>query len=400
MDTIKIIKEKYNLLAKTLNEKQRRFWAWAEAIVLWNWGIEKVHKATWIAKNTIKRWKKELESWAEIVSSNNIRKWWGWRKKEINKNPKISEEIKKIMDENTAWDPMSLLKRTSKSLRKISEELESKWYKVWYDIVWRVLKWMWYSLQSNRKMLEWWNHKDRDAQFKFIWKKAKEFQNKWYAVLSVDTKKKELVWNFKNFWKERAKKWEAKIVNVYDFPSDADWKVSPYWIYDIVENEWFVNVWTSSDTSEFAVESIRKRWNTMWKKYLWKKIYINADWWGSNWYRVRLWKFELQKLANERNTEFHVSHFPPWTSKRNKIEHKMFSFISKNRRWKPLVSLETVVNLIWSTKTKKWLEIICELDTNKYEKWIKISDKEFKKVNLKKDNFHWEWNYVIWPIND
>ncbi len=395
------ITQEFELLKKALNQKQRRLFAWAKAISLWKWWVEIVANSTGMSTNTVRRGKKELETNDPIVFSDRIRKEWWWRKKEVDLNPKIKEEIKIIMEESTVWDPMSLLKWTSKSLRKIQEALKTKNIHIGYDVIWRLLKSMWYSLQMNKKMIEWWNHEDRDEQFKFIWNKAKTFQNEWCAVISIDTKKKELIWNFKNWWRERAKKWEAENVNVYDFPSDANWKVSPYWVYDIVENKGLVNVWTSSDTATFAVESIRKRLNIMWEKYKKKwKVYINADWWWSNWSRVRLRKFELQKLANEQNIEFHVSHFPPWTSKRNKIEHKMFCYISKNWRWKPLKSVETVVNLIWNTKTKKGLEIICELDLNKYEKWIKISDEEFKKINLKKEDFHWEWNYLIWPNNN
>jgi len=399
-DLISKIRKKYKLQEKYFNEKNKRFFAWAEALSIWYWWIEIVHKATKLSRNTIKRWMLELEDperewW-------RIRKKWWWRKKKIDNNSRLERDLENLLEPITRWDPESPLKRTSKSLHKISNALKELNHNVSHSLVSRILKEKWYSLQWNRKVQEWLNNNpDRNSQFEYISNKAQLFQKSKEPVISVDTKKKENIWNFKNNWREYHKKWCAPEVNVYDFLDKEKWKVSPYWIYDLDKNKWWVSVWISNDTAEFAVNSIRSWWYNMWKNiYKWaKKLYINADWWWSNWYRVRLWKIEIQKLANEIDMEIHISHFPPWTSKWNKIEHRMFSFISKNWRWKPLIDHATVVNLIWNTTTTKWLKIEAILDKKEYLKWIKISDKELAKVNIKKGDFHWEWNYIILPKN-
>jgi len=400
------IKEKYDCLKSCLNEKQRRLYAWVEAKTLWYWWIEIVSKATWLARNTVKRWKKEIENNDAIVSSNSVRKSWWWRQKEIDKHPEIGKQIEKQLDWNTIWDPMSLLTRTTKSLTNLSNAIEKiTWLDVGRNVICRYLKWNWYSLQWNRKVNEWWDCDDRDDQFVFIKNKAEEFVKLWDPVISVDTKKKELVWNFKNWWKERYKEWESPKVNVYDFIDKKKWKVSPYWIYDIINNKWRINVWISLDTAKFSVQSIRVRRNTVWKTRYpnAKKIYINCDWWWSNWSKNRLWKYELQLLSDEVGIEIHVSHFPPWTSKRNKIEHRLFCHITQNRRWKPLQDLATVINLISNTKTSKWLTVEAVLDKNIYEKWIEVTDEQFKSISIKFVNDLWKWNcrwnYVIYPRN-
>jgi len=393
---IKQVKQKYNQISNYLNEKSKRIWAASEAIAIWFWWKKIVSEATKIDYKTIKRWILELENPEKNELNNRIRKKWWWRKKLTETNKNLEKDLKEIIESSTRWDPETPLLRCSKSLRKISDELGKK-YKISHNAVWDILKNIWYSLQWNRKTQEWWNHEDRDEQFKFIYEKTKTFQSEKQPVISVDTKKKENIGNFKNEWKEYYKKWSSPEVNVYDFIDKKKWKVNPYWVYDIEQNKWWVSVWISTDTAKFAVNSIRSWWYKMWKKiYKWAtKIYINADWWWSNGSRVRLWKTELQKLANEIKMEIHVSHFPPWTSKWNKIEHKMFSFISKNWRWRPLIDRTTVVKLIWNTTTKTGLKIHAELDENIYEKWIKISDIELAKVNLKKEKFHGEWNYII-----
>ena len=397
---IKQVQIKYDLLKNVFNEYTRRLWLWTEAIAIWRWWQTIVVKATGVNKNTVLAWVKEIR--ANKLNLNNwwiCKKWW-WRKKLTEINKDLIKDLKNIIDSSTRWDPESPLLWCSKSLRKIADEL-GKTYKISHNTVWNILKNIWYSLQWNRKTQEWGEHKDRDEQFKFINKKTQDFQSEKEPVISVDTKKKENIGNFKNEWKEYYKKWSSPEVNVYDFIDKEKWKVNPYWVYDIEQNKWWVSVWISSDTAKFAVNSIRSWWYKMWKKtYKWAtKIYINADWWWSNGSRVRMWKTELQKFANEINMEIHISHFPPWTSKWNKIEHRMFSFISKNWRWKPLLDRATVVKLIWNTTTKTWLKIEAELDENIYEKWIKISDEEFSKVNIKKNDFHGEWNYIILPNN-
>lgn len=393
---IEQIREKYNSLKNILNEYTRRLWLWTEAIALWRWWQTIVTKATWVNKNTVLAWVKEIKNNNTQLEKGKIRKKWWWRKKLTEKNKNLEKDLKDIVESSTRWDPESPLLWCSKSLRKIADELWKK-YKISHNAVWMMLKNIGYSLQWNRKTQEWWNNKDRDEQFKFINNKTKEFQSKKQPIISVDTKKKENIGNFKNEWKEYYKKWSSPKVNVYDFIDKEKWKVNPYWVYDIEQNKWWVSVWISADTAEFAVNSIRSWWYNMWEKtYKWsKKIYINADGWWSNGSRVRMWKIELQKFADEVQIEIHVSHFPPWTSKWNKIEHKMFSFITKNWRWKPLIDRATVVKLIWNTTTKTWLKIQSELDENIYKKWIKISDKELAKINLKKEAFHGEWNYII-----
>jgi len=404
------IKNKYILIGKHLNEKTRRIWAWTEAVSLWKWWIVAISSATWLNYRTIKRWIEESKI-NTIVDNNDVKnnqgskktsirnKWW-WRKSIIEKNENIEKELEKILEPSTRWDPMSPLLWTSKSTYNIQKELTNLGFKISQRTVCDLLKQLWYSLQSNKKVNEWWkNNPDRNKQFEYIYTKTKKFQEEQEPVISVDTKKKENIWNFKNNWLEYHKKWDAPEVKVYDFMDKELWKVSPYWIYDIFQNKGFVNVWISSDTAEFAVEGIRQWWKNMWIKVYpnAKRIYINADWWWSNGSRVRLWKIELQKFANEFHLEIHVSHFPPWTSKWNKIEHRMFSFITKNWRGKPLIDRITVVNLIANTKTEKWLQIEARLDEREYLKWINISDEEIAQVNLKLEEFHWEWNYIILP---
>ncbi len=254
-------------------------------------------------------------------------------------------------------------------------------------------------LKSNRKKEEGASHPDRNAQFEYINENVKSFQRCNYPVISVDTKKKELVGNFKNEGKEWSAKGENIDVNTYDFPSLSEGKAVPYGVYDISKNKGWVSVGISSDTAEFAVETIRKWWNKMGKKSYKKakKLMITADSGGSNSARGRLWKVELQKFANETGLEVEVSHFPPATSKWNKIEHRMFSYITQNWRGKPLCSYEIIVNLIANTTTKAGLEISCELDKKEYEKGKKISDDDFEKIQLDKNIFFSKWNYIIKP---
>lgn len=401
-EKINEIRNKYNKIKEYLNEKTRRIWAWTEAISLWKWWITILKKATWLNYRTIKRWIEESKITDKEAINDKVRKEWWWRKTIIEKNKNIEQELEKLLEPNTRWDPMSPLLRTSKSTYNLAKELVNLGFKICQKSVCGLLKNLWYSLQSNKKVNEWWKENpDRNEQFEFIYAQTKNFQEDNQPVISVDTKKKENIWNFKNNWLEYHKKWDAPEVKVHDFVDKELWKVSPYWIYDISENNGFVNVWISSDTAEFAVESISQWRIRMWiKKYLnAKKIYITADWWWSNGSRVRLWKVELQKFANEFNLEVNVSHFPPWTSKWNKIEHKMFSFITKNWRWKPLIDRVTVVNLIANTKTEKWLKIEARLDEKEYLKWINVSDEEFANINIIRSDFHWEWNYTILPNN-
>lgn len=299
----------------------------------------------------------------------------------------------------TRGDPESALRWTCKSTYKLQEELERQGYQISPSTVGNLLKEMGYSLQAPSKTDEGGNHKDRDAQFHYINDKAANFQKLGYPVISVDAKKKENIGNYSNKGREYQPKGQPEQVKVYDFPDKKKGKVTPYGIYDEQRNEGFVNVGISSDTSKFAVNSIRKWWYKKGEVVYGKSpaILITADGGGSNGSRVRLWKIELQQLANELQKEIHICHFPPGTSKWNKIEHKMFCYISGNWRGKPLLSRQVVVNLISNTTTKKGLRIYAELDENTYEKGIKITDKQLAQVNLEKDEFHGNWNYIIKP---
>ncbi len=258
---------------------------------------------------------------------------------------------------------------------------------------------MGYSLQANKKVIEGGNHPDRNAQFEHINNKVKAYQKMNHPIISVDTKKKELVGNFSNNGRELRPKKTPELVNVYDFPDEELGKVSPYGVYDIANNVGWVNVGVDHDTSQFAVQSIRSWWHSMGKAHHQNaiKFLITADGGGSNGSRVRLWKLELQKLADELSVEISVCHFPPGTSKWNKIEHRLFSFISQNWRGKPLTTHQVIVNLIASTETKTGLKVKCKLDKGSYPLGIKVSDKQMKEINLVKDKFHGEWNYTILP---
>jgi len=291
---------------------------------------------------------------------------------------------------------------TSKSLRKISNELKATGSIVSHRVIGEILKSEGFSLQANKKTDEGKNHVDRDMQFQHIHQKVLEYQELANPVISVDAKKKELIGNFKNNGKEWNNKGKPIETKVYDFPSDAEGKVTPYGIYDITNNKGWVSVGIDKDTSEFAVQSIRSWWYKMGKQYFKKptKLLITADGGGSNGSRVRLWKKKLQEFANQTNMEISVCHFPPGTSKWNKIEHRLFSYISLNWRGKPLTSYQVVVNLIGATTTNKGLKVISELDRNQYEKGIKVTDEDFNKINIRRNEFHGEWNYTISPQNN
>lgn len=300
----------------------------------------------------------------------------------------------------TRGDPECTLRWTCKSTYKLQEELQRQGYRISAPTVGKLLKGLGYSLQAPSKTEEGGDDEDRDAQFNHINKKVTEFQSQGKAVISVDAKKKENIGNYSNKGREYQPKGQPERVKVYDFVDKEKGKVTPYGIYDSRRNEGFVNVGISSDTAEFAVNSIRKWWNEMGKSIYedTPAILITADGGGSNGSRVRLWKIELQKLANELKKEIHVCHFPPGTSKWNKIEHKMFCYISGNWRGKPLTTRQVVVNLIGNTTTKTGLKIQAQLDENIYQKGKKISDAQLAKVNLVKDEFHGNWNYIIKPI--
>jgi transposase len=392
------ISERYNILKPFLNEKQIRLFSAAEAKVLRHGGIQIVSKQTGLSRTTVSNGLKQLDE-LKKAPSDRIRKEGGGRKKAIEKDPKIIEELDKLIEPALRGEPESALLWTSKSLRKLSEELKNKSYDVSHKLVGELLKEKGFSLQANRKTDEGKGHEDRDAQFEFIHYRVKEFQMNGQPVISVDAKKKELVGNFKNNGSEWHEKRNPTKVKVYDFKSDSEGLAIPYGVYDLTKNEGWVSVGMDHDTAEFAVESIRKWWYKMGHELYGKasKILITADGGGSNGRRNRLWKMQLQELSNELGKEIHMCHFPPGTSKWNKIEHRLFSYISQNWREKPLISYEVVVNLIASTTTKKGLAVKCELDRSKYETGKRVSDNEMSNLNIVTDEFHGEWNYVIKP---
>lgn len=393
------IKSRYNLLNPFLNEKARRLFLAAEAKTIGWGGIEKVSKATGASSDTISKGCKELEEEPEVIESGKIRKPGAGRKKLVDTDPTLQSDLDSLIEPTARGDPESPLRWTCKSTRKLAQELKNMGHNVSHTRVAEILRIQGYSLQSNQKVIEGTDHPDRNAQFILINNKTKLFTKFSQPVVSVDTKKKELVGNFKNAGREFHLKGNPLKVLVHDFKIPGNGKINPYGVYDISRNEGWVSVGTDHDTSAFAVESIRQWWNSMGKIAYPNahKLLITADSGGSNGYRVRLWKVELQKLADDSRLEISVSHFPPGTSKWNKIEHKLFSFITQNWRGKPLISHEVIVNLIAATTTKKGLHVECDIDKNVYPKGIKISDAELNEVNMTIEKFHGEWNYTIKP---
>lgn len=394
----------FELMAPLLDERQRRLFVAAEAMAIGRGGIFLTSQATRVSRPTIIKGCKELlelETAKEIpsVAARRVRKAGAGRKRVIDKDKTLRSDLDSLIDPATRGDPESPLRWTSKSVRNLADELKKMGHQTSYQTVAELLHEMNYSLQANQKTLEGTEHPDRDDQFNFIYKKVKEFQSRGQPVISVDTKKKELVGDFKNGGRELRPKGDPEKVLVHDFEIPELGKVAPYGVYDLTHNAGWINVGTDHDTASFAVESIRRWWNTMGREAYpkAKHLLITADSGGSNGARVRLWKIELQNLANETGLRISVSHLPPGTSKWNKIEHRLFSYISQNWRGKPLVSHEVIVNLISSTKTRTGLTVKCRIDTNKYPKGIKITDEELQQVKIFRYKFHGEWNYRINP---
>ena len=391
-----MLTEKYTSLKAHFNERNLRLCAASDARLIGRGGVSLVARAAGISRTTIYAGLKELDAKASI---QNVRSGGAGRKSLLESTPEIVEALNRLVDPATRGDPESPLRWTSKSTTKLAEELTEKGFPVSQRSVWKLLDELGYSMQSNRKSNEGSNHPDRNEQFQFISNCVSQFQTAGLPAISVDTKKKELVGNYKNSGSEWEKKGNPRRVNTYDFADKELGKVAPYGVYDIAQNKGWVNVGISSDTAEFAVESIRRWWHSMGKTLYAdaRQLLITADGGGSNGSRVRLWKIKLQELANELNMTIKVRHFPPGTSKWNKIEHRMFCHITENWRGRPLLSREVVVQLIGKTKTKSGLEIKATLDENTYQSGIKISDKELQSVNLFRDKFHGEWNYEIRP---
>lgn len=401
-ETIDSINAKFSALKAELDERSRRQWAAAEAISLGHGGVTAVSRATGIAESTIRIGKREIKTRESGRSKNGarrIRKEGGGRKALTDKDSNLLEMLDSLVEPSSRGDPMSPLRWTCKSTRKLAQELSKKGHRVSHTKVGQLLAGLNYSLQSTRKRMEGKSHPDRDAQFKFIHNKVVEFQKRGQPVISVDTKKKELIGRFSNGGREYQPNGKPEEVETYDFPSLAAGKGIPYGVYDITNNKGWVSVGIDHDTAQFAVHTIYEWWCQMGKAEYPNagELLITADGGGSNGSRNRLWKLELQDFVDKTQLKTTVCHFPPGTSKWNKIEHRMFSHITKNWRGRPLTSHEVVVNLIANTTTDVGLRIEASLDSKEYPTGIRVSDKEIKAINVVKDDFHGEWNYSIAP---
>ena len=392
------ISMKYRALSASMNERLRRLWAGSEAKFLGRGGLSCVHRATGLSINTIVRGIKEANS-KQKIPPDMIRHTGGGRKQTVNLQPRLKSALEYLVSPATRGDPESPLLWTSKSTRHLSQELSRQGYQVSHALVARLLKDAGYSLQANRKSLEGCSHPDRNAQFEYINQKVLKHITRHQPAISVDTKKKEIVGIFKNGGQEWRPRGRPTLVNVHDFPDPNKGKAIPYGVYDILKNTGWVSVGIDHDTATFAVKTIGKWWKKMGKGTYPKarSLLVIADSGGSNGTRVKLWKWELQKLSNKIGIPVDVSHLPPGTSKWNKIEHRLFSFISKNWRGKPLLTYATIVSLIAHTITSTGLKVKCELDKNTYPIKIKPTDEQMSSINIQPDEFHGDWNYKIAP---
>ena len=395
-----MISSRFASVSPFLDERSRRLVAAAEAQALGYGGITNAAKATGLSRKAIRRGLDELsQAPLDRLPLGRIRCAGAGRKPLEAHQPGVREALESLVESTTRGDPESALKWTCKSVRQLSSELKTLGYWVCPQKVADLLHDMDYSLQANRKTLEGANHPDRDAQFCHIQAEVLTYQDVCQPVISVDTKKKEMVGEFKNSGQEWRRKGEPVSVKVHDFVDPGLGRVAPYGIYDLTNNSGWVNVGTDHDTAAFAVESIRCWWNQMGNACYpgATQLLITADGGGSNSSRSRLWKCELQRFADETGLSIGVCHFPPGTSKWNKIEHRLFSRITQNWRGRPLVSHEVVVSLIAATRTTTGLQVACKLDTNTYPTGVKVSDEQLAQVNLHSKSFHGEWNYVIRP---
>ena len=385
----------------TLSESQKRWYSAQKAIEIGHGGITAIKELTGMSRTTITKGIKELSK-KKSLKNSRIRGKGSGRKNLKDSNDNLIKELENIMSENTSGNPMSTLKWTCKSTRNIADELNSKGYKISYKTVYNLLSEQDYTLQGNKKTLGTCSSMERDVQFQYINSTVNEFAKRNSPIISVDAKKREQVGNFKNNGQTWQKKKMGKKVNDHDYLSLGNGVALLYGAYDQQKNEGFVNVGITADTAEFAVNSIKQWWQLTGKKNYpeSKELLICADGGGSNGSRNRLWKVQLQKLAVEIGIDITVCHYPPGTSKWNKIEHRMFSFISMNWKGIPLESYEMIINLIGGTKTRKGLKIQAVLDEKKYEKGIKISDEEFNLININQHEKHPKWNYTIKVKND
>jgi len=384
----------------TLNEFQARLFAADKALDLGRGGISRLSTLTGLSRTTITKAVEELAGGKLVIpGEGRVRRAGGGRKKVEGVDPGVRDLLEKILEETTAGDQMSLLRWTSKSTRTMAEELTRLGHPVSWVTVARCLDDMGYSLQANRKSKEGPQHADRDAQFRYINRQGKAWLGTGDPVISVDAKKKELVGRFKNGGRTWRPKGTPREVNTKDFPSLAQGKALPYGVYDTGQNRAVVNVGVTHDTAEFAVESIRRWWNLDGRKSYPAagRLLICADAGGSNGNRLRAWKLNLQQLADQIQIPITVCHYPPGTSKWNKIEHRLFSFISLNWRGEPLINYETIINLIGGTKTRTGLKVKAVLDTNEYETGIKVSNEQLEEIQLRRHKVHPAWNYTISP---
>jgi transposase len=397
----KAIRDRYVVLSSHLDERGRRSFAAGEARAAGYGGIAGVSRATGIAASTIGRGLKEL-AYASGLSSDRVRRPGGGRKSLVATNATLLEDLLALVSPSERGDPMSPLRWTCKGLRRLAAELGTRGHKISHTVVGELLKRQKFSLQANRKTREGDGHPDRDAQFAHINASVSRALAEQQPVISVDTKKKELVGDFKNAGREWRPQGEPEDVRVHDFLIKELGRAVPYGVYDLAANAGWVSIGIDHDTAAFAVQTIRTWWHTVGANCHShaRCLTITADGGGSNGSRVRLWKRELQKLANELGSEISVHHFPPGTSKWNKIEHRLFSFISMNWRAKPLVSYRVIVKLISATTTDTGLTVRCELDTKTYPKGVTVPDREMDAINMIRDEFHGEWNYKIRPSND
>lgn len=390
---------KFEVLTRVLDERTRRLVAAAEAQAIGFGGVTAVARASGLSRGTVIRGMVELKTAPKPSRGQRIRRKGAGRKRTVDQDATLKRDLEALVEPVTRGDPESPLRWTCKSVRQLASQLNKAGHRTSHRMVAELLHAMGYSLQANRKTLEGASHPDRDAQFHHISSKIREFQTAREPVISVDTKKKELVGDFKNNGRELRPKGDPEKVRVHDFVIPELGRAAPYGVYDVTQNAGWVSVGVDHDTAAFAAQSIRRWWESMGAEAYPKagKLLITADSGGSNGARVRLWKLELQKLADETGLEITICHLPPGTSKWNKIEHRMFSFISQNWRGKPLVSHQVIVNLIAATKTKTGLRVRAELDPGKYPKGVKVSDKEVAAIRLERDKFHGEWNYTILP---
>lgn len=389
---------KYEQLLPGLNERGRRLVAASDAKLFGYGGIMLIHKASGLDIKTIRSGIAELEA-EQHLPPEQCRRTGGGRKPVTETDPTVTHDLLTLVRDSSSGDPESPLQWTNKSVRTLEKELKQQDHTISHTKIMQLLKANDYRLQSNRKSKEGTDSPDRDAQFEHINEQATEFLDAGDPVVSVDSKKKELVGNYKNNGQMWLPKGRPTLVNMHDFPDKEFGKAVPYGIYDVRHNNGYVNVGINHDTGEFSVASIRRWWEHFGKERYQKskRLMITADSGGSNGYRLKLWKKELQRFANDTGLAITVSHLPPGTSKWNKIEHKLFSFISINWKGRPLTSYEVIVKLIASTKTNAGLKVYAVLDDRQYQLRKKVSDKEMELLNIVRDDFHGEWNYTIKP---